>query len=278
MKRGSLCRCGQPCKEAPLLTRSGFMVFKTCGKAACVLFSRGARRWELPEREWAALMYARGLSCKRIAPMLRRLEGSVWERLKRDGALIDRPTRKFRPAILVHSHGYRIALAPGHPMADESGRVYEHRLVMSQVLGRMLEPGEVVHHKNGDKADNRPENLELLSSNAEHFQKHHGASRWTREMDDTLIAMRAEKKSQRVIAGALGVHFNSVGNRIRRLKFRYGVSVPAVRVGRKPNDTTCGRGHPWIPENIAGKKEQYCRLCFNAAQRARRRAKKREAA
>ncbi len=42
---------------------------------------------------------------------------------------------------------------------------------MEQKLGRLLEPGEHVHHKNGDKLDNSLDNLELVT-NIEHARKH----------------------------------------------------------------------------------------------------------
>lgn len=55
-----------------------------------------------------------------------------------------------------------------YPMARKDGLVFEHRLVMARHLNRCLLPWEVVHHKNGNKKDNRLEMLELLSGNSKH--------------------------------------------------------------------------------------------------------------
>lgn len=67
---------------------------------------------------------------------------------------------RARPAQgTIHHTGYR------YISMGKCGDVRaEHRVVMEQMLGRALLPHETVHHKNGVRADNRPENLELWSS------------------------------------------------------------------------------------------------------------------
>lgn len=67
--------------------------------------------------------------------------------------------------------GYIELFTPNHPFCTQRGYVKEHRLVMEKHLGRYLNENEVVHHINGDKQDNRIENLELLER-GEHTRQH----------------------------------------------------------------------------------------------------------
>ena len=61
----------------------------------------------------------------------------------------------------LNTAGYKIIRVAGK-------QVYEHRWVVEQVLGRVLLPSEHVHHINGDKADNRIENLVVLEESTHH--------------------------------------------------------------------------------------------------------------
>ena len=67
-----------------------------------------------------------------------------------------------------HTDGYIWIRIPNHPRA-KWGYVFEHILVMETYLGRYLREGEVVHHRNKKRDDNRIENLQLFTSNGEHM-------------------------------------------------------------------------------------------------------------
>lgn len=73
----------------------------------------------------------------------------------------------------ITSQGYVIIfVGKDHHLADVRGYAYEHRLEAEKMLGRRLKKGEVVHHQNGQKADNRHENLEVFTSNGAHRVSH----------------------------------------------------------------------------------------------------------
>lgn len=78
--------------------------------------------------------------------------------------------------------GYVEIYKPNHPTARSNGYVKEHRYIMEVHLGRSLLKEENVHHINGDKTDNRLENLELWSTSQPPGQRIGDKLTWAREI------------------------------------------------------------------------------------------------
>lgn len=117
-----------------------------------------------------------------------RLDHLVHSRVQSCGCL----KKEYQQPVLEDSHnwrggkhkdsgGYCLVYFPDHPNSKNNGYVREHTLVMSKLLGRALKQGENVHHKNGIRDDNRPENLELWTTSQPSGQRVEDKIAWCLE-------------------------------------------------------------------------------------------------
>lgn len=82
--------------------------------------------------------------------------------------------------------GRIMCYAPDHPFPSKGRYVYRYRLLMESLVGRFLLPSEIVHHKNHDPGDDRPDNLEIMSAdrhNRLHATQLRNSGRWARKHD-----------------------------------------------------------------------------------------------
>jgi hypothetical protein len=111
------------------------------------------------------------MSMRAIAEHIGRSTTVVLRRLRQAG-VTSRPFGAGGPDHSMWSGGrvdagqgyWRVWIAPDDPMAsmrNHHGYVLEHRLNMARKLGRPLRRSETVHHKDGDRGNNDPENLQL---------------------------------------------------------------------------------------------------------------------
>lgn len=79
--------------------------------------------------------------------------------------------RKDRNTLRYMDKGYvRVYIEKDDPLRPMTfkGWVFEHRLVMARIIGRVLTRKDVVHHINGIRSDNREENLQLMNEHTHH--------------------------------------------------------------------------------------------------------------
>jgi len=103
-------------------------------------------------------------------------DGYRYRDFAKNSARLSKMNRELNPTRMTPET--RLKLRTAH-LNTGSGESYEkfmgrhtHRRVAELMLGRPLKPGEVVHHKDGNKRNNRPSNLEVFPSQAEHAKWH----------------------------------------------------------------------------------------------------------
>ena len=99
--------------------------------------------------------------------------------------------RNWKGGQRLINNGYRVAWLPNHPRAN-NGYVFEHILVWEKVHGKLPPQGWIVHHLNGIKTDNRPENLVAMPRGAHHSLARPYKSR-IRELETQLKALQSLK-------------------------------------------------------------------------------------
>jgi hypothetical protein len=120
-----------------------------------------------------------------------------WQRLRQHGAIGSaEPTVAPSGSGYVNPSGYRILRRGGR-------NIQEHRLVMEQILGRPLESHENVHHMNGIRDDNRPENLELWITPQPYGQRAKDFVAWVVQFYPDLVRAELAARDREQRSGQL---------------------------------------------------------------------------
>jgi len=129
---------------------------------------------------WRA-MHKCGIPTRKAAKRNQSRENnSFWK----GGRVLVAKTKQPRGHKAEFNNGYYYIINPDHPNANKSGYVAEHIIVATDQRGTPLQKGEVVHHINLNKHDNRPENL-VISDRQQH-------ANWHRQLEEIAVMYMLE--------------------------------------------------------------------------------------
>ena len=83
-------------------------------------------------------------------------------------------SNRWKGGEFITKEGYKVVYRPEHPDSWKLGYIYAHRLVAEEKIGRRIKsfPKEVINHIDGDKLNNDPDNIEVMS-NGDHTRLTH---------------------------------------------------------------------------------------------------------
>lgn len=179
-------RTDEECLHVALAYEAGASLGSLCTKYSCTppAIKRAVQRgggqlrpggrpkfWTDERLKYISEQYISGRSQQSIANELGVHQTAVSNRLRALGVLPVKPRASgdqhgsWRGGLSFDGSGYISILVTLDDLPyctpNCNGRVLEHRLVMARALGRPLTRDETVHHVNGDRTDNRIENLQL---------------------------------------------------------------------------------------------------------------------
>ena len=123
--------------------------------------------------------------------------------------------------------GYRIVSRPGN------NKIYEHRLIAEQMIGRPLAPDEVVHHIDANRSNNDPSNL-VVMKRKEHDKLKDGARQYfytNEDCENAAVDLYILGWPKARIERALRIHYQTLNRWLEKHSDK--IDRP-IRVPRNP--------------------------------------------
>ena len=174
--KSKLCKiCGNP---IPVINSPAYNRMRYCHTCKKEALRRNQHRY----------FYGTGNTCKTCGKLINRTSTYCKQHFQKLG----NQHPGWKGGRDANSSGYIMVYSPLHPRTDKHHRVLEHRLVIEEHLGRLLEPNEIVHHLNGIRKDNRLGNLAIT------YRDNHSTYTLRRQMQKRIRELEA-KLSQRLL-------------------------------------------------------------------------------